>query len=221
VTQQSTSDTLPFVASRIAIEAETDDALTRLAENVGVTYPGAPPAWAILHYAGSLEEYLREQPMRTSPDIDWPRSDFDAASVRFRESAVDVGNVRLSRYDHPTLPTSRYLLWNGTTHQDVDRDWGRYALLHLTQKTIIAYDPRRFALLVPVGAPLPRLLARACVLCSGFFPQTVPGPRITLPIPYDSAVHVYRGIAPVVAERVAERLGQDLPLTVADSLPME
>jgi hypothetical protein len=92
----------------------------------------------------------------------------------------------------------------------VDRDWGRYLILKEARRNVLAYDARHFLLAVPVSAPLPRLLARACTLCSGYAPRNAlaSGQAVTLPAP--CSYEVYSAVPPDIATTVAAKVSQKL-----------
>ena len=76
-------------------------------------------------------------------------------------------------------------------------------------------------MVVPSRAPLPRLLARAATLCSGFAPlqgriSGSTGGRLPLGTPVD----VYRAVPYAVASQVAEKLSHE-NLTVLDAKHLE
>src|SRR5262249_41610570 len=46
------------VPRRVVVEAESGELLAKLAKKVGIGYQDVPPAWGILQFAGSLEQYM-------------------------------------------------------------------------------------------------------------------------------------------------------------------
>jgi hypothetical protein len=205
---------------RIVLEADTPAALAEVAREAGITCPESPPACGLVEFAGSLHEYLQSRPQTQAPEIDWPRRDYDVRALQFRpgERAEDV---RLSVYEDPLRPVRLHRLWQGGAYREVERDWGRYALLRQTAIGVLAYDPRRLTLLVPSGAPLPRLLARACVLCSGRAPVFVRQAACSPVSQERFGFHVFRAVPPVVAQTVAQKLCQRLNITGLDALLAE
>jgi NAD(P)-dependent dehydrogenase (short-subunit alcohol dehydrogenase family) len=83
------------------------------------------------------------------------------------------------------------------------REFGIYEVLRWERRNVLCFSERRGELLVPVGAPLPALHARAASLCSGRLPHFQPRK-------HKSPMLVYDNIPPVVAARIAESLSQEL-----------
>ena len=196
-----------FTPSRVTLEAETEQALSDVAKSLRIALGAVPTAWALLEYSETVEEYLLSCAPLDGAELDWPRLDFDGTMLRFRPPVPAPPAVRLSKYRHPTRQLSVYYLWRNGSHQIVARDWGCYAMLKERQQDVLVYDGRRFALAVPVGAPLPRLLGRSCTLCSGWAPEFVSEPEDLRPI---GGYDVFAGVPPAIAETVAAKLGQKL-----------
>jgi hypothetical protein len=209
------------VPRRIVIEADSEDAIVDVGHEIRVTYTAAPPAWDLVRFSGSLDEYLNSRPLVRLPEIDWPRRDFDADLLQFRPAGAAPDHVRLSRYEHPLLPLRRYHFWFGEAYCEVDRDWGRYALLRRAGIHVLAYDPRRRILAVPAGAALPRVLALGCTLCSGYVPRFVPPADCPAGLAGRAGLHVFLRVPLVVAQTVADKLGQRLDIRTLPALLME
>jgi hypothetical protein len=154
-------------------------------------------------------------------DLDWARRDYEVRSLQFRMARASADEVRLSVYEHPVKPATLCYFWHSGAYREVDRDWGRYALLRHAGVEVLVYDPRQFVLLVPSGAPLPRLFARACVLCSGHAPRFVRRGKVPLASRERIGFHVFRGVPPVVARTLAGKLRQRLTITKLGPLPVE
>jgi hypothetical protein len=199
--------------ARLAVEAEAEEPLAAVARALHVTYAGTPPAWGLLQFAGTLDEYLQSRPRVQARDLNWARREYEVRSLQFRMAKASADDVRLSVYEHPVKPATLCLFWHGGAYREVDRDWGRYALLRHAGVEVLVYDPQQFVLLVPSGAPLPRLFARACVLCSGHAPRFVRRDRVPLASPERIGFHVFRGVPPAVARTLAGKLRQRLTIT--------
>lgn len=117
---------------------------------------------------------------------------------------------RLVEYFFPPF-TRDIWLWHSGKGAAVDRDWGRYLLLHNIKKDVLIYNPDSQWLAVPSNVPLPILLSRAVTLCSGLAPVEIRSGNLTdygLPrnIPFD----VYFMVPQDVADKIASLLGQEL-----------
>ncbi len=212
VERQAANGGLVFVPRRIVIEGESAEAIAGVANEMRVTYLAAPPAWDLAQFSGSLDEYLIARPLLHLPDIDWRRRDFDTHLLQFRVIGDVQNQLRLSRYEHPLLPARRYFLWFGEAYREVEREWGRYAMLRQRGVHVLAYDPRSLILAVPLGAALPRVLARACGLCSGHAPRFVPRSECPSGTPGQAGLHLFVGVPLAVAQMVADKLAQRLDM---------
>lgn len=209
-----------YVPCRIGIEAESPEALAAAAREAGVACPEAPPAGGLAEFSGTLHEYLLSRPPLRAPELDWPRRDYDVGALQFcPEGGEKV--PRLCAYDNPHRPERLHRLWQGGAYREVERDWGRYAMLRVAGVDVLSYDPRRFVLLVPAGAPLPRLLARACVLCSGYAPAFVRPPAYPGAPAERAGYHLFRAVPPAIAQTVATKLSQKLSFAQLGALAPE
>lgn len=153
--------------ARVVIEAETTESLKRLAEHLGVAYEATPVAWSLAKLAGSIQDYLQALSWKMEPELNWRREDFSATRVSFGAPQPSNG-IRLSRYQDPVRLTWKYKLWRGEESAEVEADWGRYASLASEGKRVLSYDKSAGIVRVPLGAPLPLVIARSLVLCSGY-----------------------------------------------------
>jgi hypothetical protein len=85
---------------------------------------------------------------------------------------------------------------------------GRYAVLREAGASAVAYDESTGEVAVPQGVPLPPLLARACALCTGYAPRTVPRSVVSSSLTGHSKLTVYGGVPPDVLATVAAKAGQ-------------
>ena len=79
-------------------------------------------------------------------------------------------------------------------------------MLASRRETVLEYKDGDGDLAVPTGVPLPRLLARAATLCSGYVSRTEvrAGKRGDVPTRY----RVYRSVPPDVFHECAGKTGQ-------------
>ena len=207
-----------FVPPRVCLQAPILEKLEDVARGLGIQFAAQPPSWELLHLESSLDALLDESPPYAVTELNWRRRDFDKSSLQFREvwspaeSNKVAGNTstKLVCYIHPRQKTRRhYFIRDGKSFL-LEPDWGRYAVLNTSACNVIAYDERSFSFAVPAGAPLPRLLARALALCSGYAPWFLPRKTTTWHSPEQRGFNVYRWIPPQIAAMVAAKLGQEL-----------
>jgi hypothetical protein len=197
-----------FYPTCVSLTAETINDLAAFAASQNLHFSEMPPAWSILHFAGSLDDYLASLQPEDLANLNWEREDFDPDALFFRRTRRQ-DRVVLSRYTHPARRTKLHVLHKEAATTRVDADWGRFALMHELAQDVLLYDPQEFTLAIPITMPLPKLLARSLCLSSGFLPAEVGGVHWT-----GSRVkaRVYRRVPSAIAERVALKLHQRLVL---------
>jgi hypothetical protein len=203
----SRGSALTFIPRRVIVETESLEQLGHVAASVGVAFESQPPAWKILNFSASLEQYLETLKWTTESEPNWLRKDFDADRLSFRDDRVD-SSLRLSRYSDPVRSLPLTFLWKDTSRAEVQPDWARYAILNEARKSVLVYDRREFRLVVPATVPFPRLIERGLVLSSGFAPQ-LSQVRVE---PEVSAMpcYIYEAVPPQIASLAAWKLGQCL-----------
>jgi hypothetical protein len=197
-----------FYPTCISLIAETINDLTAFAASQSLDCSATPPAWSILHFAGSLDDYLASLQPEDLASLNWEREDFDPNALFFRRLRRQ-DRVVLSRYTHPARRTRLHVLENKGATTRTDADWGRFALMRELAQDVLLYDPQEFTLALPITMPLPKLLARSLCLCSGFLPAEVGGVHWT---GSQVKARVYRRVPFAIAELVALRLRQRLVL---------
>lgn len=112
------------------------------------------------------------------------------------ESVETPGLYRYNLYGRPDF---RYLDLGGRSIA-ADLATGTYLELSRTGRKVLAFreDAVNGTLIVPMGAPLPTLHARAAALCSGLAPTFDP----------DTRSMQYQNVPPSIAERIASSLNQ-------------
>ena len=206
-TTHSQTSLSPYAPTRVEVNADSDERIRATAERMGIPYLDQPSARTMAQIAASLEEYCRTLSWSTDEDLNWHREDFNVRSLRFQPAGATPPNARLSRYQDPATTIWRYRLWRDGQFGELDPDWGRYAILSACSKRILQYDQAKRDVRVPLGTPLPALLARALGLCSGYAPHT--GQRSGergqgVPIRYE----IFRDVPPSIFRIVAGKAGQ-------------
>ena len=210
--------TAALTPARIALRAETDKTLQVVADNLGIQYLSVPPARTLLVFAGDLDAYLNQlDATRKGTLSSWKRKDFDPRRLRFRWADGERDGFRLSQCLNPTRGNVReHFFFDCGRRVAVDRDWGRYEALRRADIHVLHYDARRFVLAVPGSAPLPRLLARALALCSGFAPRFVRHSVLALTGPETWGHHLYARVPNDLAAAVASKVCQPLKPATLD-----
>ena len=207
ITAQPQTALSPYAPARVEIKADSDERIRATAGRMGMPYLDQPPARIMAYVSASLEEYCRNLSWSADEDLNWQREDFNVRSLRFQAAGETSPGTRLSRYQDPATTLWRYRLWRDGQFTELEPDWGRYAVLSACSMGNLRYDPVRRDVLVPLGTPLPALLARAFGLCSGYAPrggqrsvESDPGIRIPC--------EVFRDVPPSIFRMVALKAGQ-------------
>ncbi len=197
---------LGLLPDTVVVEAISEKALSEFGGTLGVAYLPVPPAWTIINWCGALPEVLEQLKYTYASSLNWPRYDYSAASLEFARTPSN-SFPRFSRYRNPVTGLPLHLFFLHDSGAEVDPCWGKYMLLHLLKAAVSVYDDRRFALYVPVTAPLPALIARAVCLCSGQPPTHLKRDGL---LPHISCSHwlVFSGVPPQIAMTAMAKAGQ-------------
>ena len=166
----SQSAASPYAPARVEVRADDPAGIHSLAHNIGISYLDVPPARLLARVSISLAKYRQQLTWSNEPELNWRREDFDTSRLQFQPAGEAPSQQRLSRYQEPTTSIWCHHLWQGNKSAEVVLDWGRYAILSSISRCVLEYFPEGCKAVVPYGAPLPTLLARAFGLCSGYCP---------------------------------------------------
>ena len=205
---------LVLASKRVVVQVEDVRELDAIANFLKISFRETPSAWSLLHFAGSIDDYLATLQWSNDTELNWQRQTFDPSFLQFRSLQETESNIRLSRYSHPSRNTKIYYLWQDGQCTQIDPDWGRYIVLKALRMNVLIYDRRRFIMAVPASAKLPRLLERALTLCSGYiatYVEKLPSTQLEI-----HGFNLFRAIPPQIAEMVATKLGQILSLKSLD-----
>ena len=197
----------PYAPTQVEIQGESISAIQGIADRIGIRYLEVPPARLLGHGSVSLVEYTRGLVWSNDRELNWPCQDFEANRVGFRGRTEPPPMRRLTRYQNPVTSAWQFRLWRDRESAEVDLDWARYAVASESSLDYLQYIRDRRSALVPLGAPLPQLLARAFGLCSGRWPALVENPNGR------SFKHCFEfsDIPPSVFSTVAQKLGMSTP----------
>lgn len=188
---------------RILISSTSSESLETIAEQFGVHYSSAPPAWTILSLAGSIDQYRETLNWEPVANLGWPCRTFDSDTGRFLFES-DAHSCDLVSYTNPTNNARVHFYRKKDIEAEIDRDWGRYLVLQDLGKSVVRYDERKAILGVRASCPLPRLYARGLTLCSGYasFVQKEDDGR--------TLWRYFRYVPSQIAELVEQKLAQKL-----------
>lgn len=200
-TQSSAS---PFAPTRVELRAEDATWIKAVADKIGAQYVETTPARLLAQVSISLYDYLQQVMWSNDREFNWFCEDFDTERLQFRAPGEIRPDQRLSRYRNPRTTMWHYRLWQGEQSAEVDQDWGRYAILATITQRVLHYSPETRNAFVPLGAPLPTLLARAFGLCSGHCPAVAEEVQSN---PLGRHLR-FIGVPPSVFNKVAAKLDQ-------------
>jgi len=199
---------------RVVIQAEYAKDITDLGCTMNIKFENEPPAWSILNFSASLSGYMKTLQWSKRRELNWRHNDFNFDSLNYTDKQQQETTIRLSRYTDPVKNVNLYLLWKDDQCAEVDGDWGRYLALKVAGLNVTLYDPQRFLFAVPRTIPLPRLVARALTLCSGYLPRYARD--LTIMRSNNLGLAVYQEVPPQLAQLAATKIGQELATCVLD-----
>jgi hypothetical protein len=184
----------------ISFECEQDEVMREFAESADLVYSTDPPCARMAQFSSNLEQVASRWTWSASTTLDWPATYFSIERAYFNNTP-DLAAIRLVKYLSPINNRPRFWAWEGDRHADVDVDWGRYWVLNRTSTDLMLFDVQACQLYHPQTIPLPKLLARTAMLCSGEAPL----------VSFErTPKYVYTGVPEVIAEIIASKLGQNL-----------
>ncbi|WP_190578231.1 hypothetical protein [Phormidium tenue] len=210
-------DDLSLVPRRITVQVEDAEELRKIADSLKIHFKENPAAWEILNFSGSLQDYLATRTWSDAPELNWQRQTFNTNFLQFHSHQDPEKNIRLSQYKNLKRNTQAYYFWRDGQSTEIDRDWGRYAVLSAMHINILFYDKRKFMMAVPIGAELPCLLKRALTLCSGYVPEYRDKiDSLAKLLPKVKGFNLFQSIPPQIAEMAASKLSQNLIIQSLD-----
>lgn len=204
--------------SAISVAAVSDDILKEIALAAKLGWAGDDPsAWRLAIFSAGLEEIAGTLLFENRLGLNWPEKTFMFEKLIFmKEENKASGTFKLVAYKNPADQQLRHWLWDGERASDVGRDWGRYMVLARNRKNVLFYDSRRYRMSVPSTVPLPSLLSRALMLCSGRTPRVFSLSENMPGLPFGHPYHVYDGVLPGIASLICQKAGQKMMEAVCD-----
>ena len=203
VVVNSQTGTNAYAPARVELHAENTPAIQGVADSIGLRYMEVPPARVLAQGSASLAEYTKGLTWSSERELNWPRQDFHEERCGFRGVREPSSSCRLSQYQNPITSAWHYRLWQDGQSAEIDLDWGRYAIARESSLSYLRYIRERRSALVPLGAPLPPLLARAFGLSSGRWPALVENPDAGS----FKRCYEFSDVPPSVFNSVAQKLG--------------
>jgi len=197
--------------SSIIIESQEPHLLDELAKRIQAQVClDCPASWILANFSIGLKEYRKNIKTEISRELDWPRRFFSIDLLKFTRPFRDQKPDGLVEYINDRNHTKIHYFWKDGLASNIDRDWGRFHVLAEHQWKIVLYDSQSHNLIIPSTTPLPRILFRSLVLCSGQLPIPIKTKDKKGDIPKGSLVEIYSGVPPEYAEIISSKLSQQL-----------
>jgi len=199
----------------ICIEAADNQILQEIADELKISfYKEGPASWRLANFSSPIDEVKRSLVFEERDELGWKRRVFMKNMLFFSKKAEEgEAGQTLVEYTSPIDKQLRHWLWNGAESAEVERDWGRYLSLADSGFNILLYDRKLCRMAVPITVPLPCILARALVVCTGIAPALARTPlKRRGDVPPGCHVQIYPGVTSAIASLISEKLGQKLIL---------
>ncbi|MCE5285180.1 MAG: hypothetical protein LLG02_04930 [Pelosinus sp.] len=196
---------------KISVSVVERSLLNRIAVSLRMDIQSdVPAAWVIMHSTSSMEEYETTLQRYISSSVNWSCRQFSLERLHFVSVRRGENVSGLLEFTDP-YTQKKFHVWSFEGKSvEIDRDWGRYMVLKKAALNVLFYDKVRHILGVPCFVPLPRLLARAAALSSGYAANEgyiegrVLGPSTRL------NMDLYFGVPLNIATGIAEKISQKL-----------
>jgi hypothetical protein len=188
-----------YSPASILIQSADTILLERFAAALRVRYEGISPATTLLDNAAGIAALTEHIAWQTKQASAWQSRYFDPDKLHFDFQHQD--EPHLVEITNPQTQQRQHLVISDRGVAAVDADWGRWFILHMRGRKVVAYHPDSHELEVPLTVPLPGVFARAMVLFSGRAPRRSRGDA---KIQFDR----YQGIPEIAAKQLMRSLGQ-------------
>jgi hypothetical protein len=197
-----------YAPACIEIQGSRVEDLHRFAQDARIPFFDKPASWSLVTAVSPLSSYLAQLRWTSQTEPNWEREDFSVEHLSFGREHQS-GSLRLSRFRDPVRSTWQYYLARDGSSAPADLDWARYSVLQDSRRRTIFYDCDRGYVAVPRSVPLPHVLARTLVLCSGRGPAFAQASDIHSKDPVSGGFDLFESVPPDVICHVVKILGQD------------
>lgn len=184
----------------------------KVAKQLGVPFfANELTTWRFLERSGSLIDYRKTlQPESEAETATWTLRIFNPDRLRFErhthgpfDTSFTLVERQLNAYQFV------HYLWIDSQSFRVDKNWGRFLVLHYHQKQVIFRREQYNQIAIPATLPLPRVLARGFSLLSGKIPlkQTHDFDGV------NRAYLLYENAGNILSDNYIQKLGQQIQTT--------
>lgn len=130
--------------------------------------------WALLHFSASLDDFKntlgrcrseRFEDYGTFKVFNAHTFQFESAEGNDFDKTFALVEYRQNAY------TYEHILWIDCVAHRVDKSWGRWLVIQKIGWSVVFVDENKRAAYIPAALPLPYLLAKGLLLCSGRVPE--------------------------------------------------
>lgn len=215
-----------LIPDAILLQAKDLETIKQIADEINSNFMNSP-SLDMLTQTSSIDDIMKSDDFEPREDLNWHCRFFSAKELKFTQChkpKANTGDVRLVQYTHPQFNYMKELwLWKGNQAIDnVDKDFGRYAVLASEGVNVFLFDFMHNLLAVPEFVPLPIDFARALTLCSGVTPKRSiidNGHRFNLPSEFP--INIYTKIPLDFCKILCRKLAQTMTaINLNESKPL-
>lgn len=169
-------DTIILECRRPAHEGYGIHELAAFAKALDIPFkPDEITQWALLHFSAGLNDFentLGQCRDERFEDYDWTRKIFNPHTFQFERSESGDFDKSFALVEYrKNAYTYDHVLWKDGTAHRVDKGWARWLAVRQAGQQVLFTDTDQRAAYIPSGLPLPHLMAKGLLLCSGRVPE--------------------------------------------------
>lgn len=167
-------------------------------------------SWKLVQFSVSLAEIEDRLEFSSFTPPNWEAKRFSIGSLRF----INANTFEEGLYIFKSRSNKIKIFYKkGNEAAEIGiayLTWGRYFAIRKRKEPILMYDRNLGVFAVPSAMPLPPLLEKAAVLCSGFAPHIAYVESSETGDQFGCSYSFYSNVPPPIAEKIAEKLSQGI-----------
>jgi hypothetical protein len=200
----------PLFPKTIFVEAKSLSIIKQVVDKVGLEGNIETPAsFHLTMSSPNVSEIINNLRFSEMIEPNWKSMVFCRGNLYFKQFNCS-DEYKLINYTNPISQQQYTWIWNKKYAANIDRDWGRYAILHHFRKKILLFDPIKQRFAVPSTTPLPKQLSRAAIFSTGYLPRYKVLRKEIGNLHEDRNLTVYEGISESLALDISKKLGLEL-----------
>lgn len=187
---------------------EINQKIQRFAKNCDLLFdPQSIPQYTLAEFSGKIDDYessLQKDERFYSLGLSCKK--FSHSSLRFESINEDQIDKSFSLVEYRLNSYTYYhKLWKDGVSYSIDKNWGRYLILHKLNLNVICVDYSNNLTAVPSSVPLPRLIEESMTLFHG----TAPRRRWLTLNGLETYYNIYENIPQIFAKNYFKKVGQN------------